>query len=91
MLWRYCCSPATGVFQHRMKLDEMTTALRETSKALQNEKRKTEELLHQMMPKKIARQLTSGQVVKAGEFVIMQARLLSPIAVVRWARLLSQT
>lgn len=42
-------------------------ALKKTSKALESEKRKTEELLHDMMPKKIAKQLTSGQKVKAGE------------------------
>ena len=42
-------------------------ALKKTSKALEIEKHKTEDLLHEMMPKKIAKQLTSGHKVKAGE------------------------
>ena len=58
---------ATDFFQHRRKLDETTMALKKTSKALEIEKHKTEDLLHEMMPKKIAKQLTSGHKVKAGE------------------------
>ena len=56
------------MFEHRKKLDETTMELKKTSKALEAEKRKTEELLYEMMPKKIAEQLlTRGQMVKAGE------------------------
>nr|KAG5699516.1 hypothetical protein BaRGS_020075 [Batillaria attramentaria] len=47
------------------KLDETTAMLRETSHALEEEKKKTETLLFQMMPKKIAQKLTRGQVVEA--------------------------
>ncbi|KAL8603738.1 hypothetical protein ACOMHN_024354 [Nucella lapillus] len=50
------------------KLDETTTALQKTSLALEEEKRKTEDLLHEMLPKKVACQLTHGGTVAAEKF-----------------------
>lgn len=47
-------------------MDE-TIKLRRMSTALETEKAKTEELLHSLIPKKIANQLTSGRMPKAGE------------------------
>ena len=51
----------------RKKLDETTTALQKTSRALEAEKKKTEELLHEMLPKSVADQLIKGGTVKAGK------------------------
>lgn len=45
----------------------MTVELKETSLALEREKQKTEELLYDMLPEKVARQLTQGAAVKAGQ------------------------
>ena len=73
------------MFEHRKKLDETTMELKKTSKALEAEKRKTEELLYEMMPKKIAKQLTSGQVVKAGESYLYSHVLVNQIYVDMWS------
>ena len=51
----------------RKQLDETTMELKKTSLALEQEKQKTEELLHDMLPEKVARQLTQGLAVKAGQ------------------------
>lgn len=51
---------------YRKQLDETTAKLKLTSKALENEQKKTEELLSQMLPKKIADDLKNGRQVKAG-------------------------
>lgn len=40
--------------------------LTRTSLALEVEKRKTEQLLHQMLPPKVAMQLKNGDIVEAG-------------------------
>jgi guanylate cyclase soluble subunit beta len=48
------------------QLDETTAKLKITSKALENEQKKTEELLSQMLPKKIADDLKNGRTVQAG-------------------------
>ncbi|KAK7102523.1 guanylate cyclase soluble subunit beta-2-like [Littorina saxatilis] len=50
------------------KLDETTTKLRLTSAALEVEKQRTEDLLHEMLPKKVAMELTQGNAVKADKF-----------------------
>ncbi|XP_076448368.1 guanylate cyclase soluble subunit beta-2-like isoform X2 [Babylonia areolata] len=50
------------------KLDETTVALQKTSQALAREKQKTEDLLHEMLPEKVARQLTQGIAVSAEKF-----------------------
>ncbi|CAC5402537.1 GUCY1B [Mytilus coruscus] len=50
------------------QLDETTAKLKLTSKALENEQKKTEELLSQMLPKKIADDLKNGRQVKAEKF-----------------------
>ncbi|KAK7102525.1 guanylate cyclase soluble subunit beta-2-like [Littorina saxatilis] len=49
-------------------LDETTIELKKMSKALEEEKKKTETLLHEMLPSKIARQLTSGKMVKGERY-----------------------
>ncbi len=49
------------------KLEETTTELTRTSAALEVEKRKTDALLYQMLPVKVANQLRDGQKVAAGE------------------------
>ncbi|KAL8603727.1 hypothetical protein ACOMHN_024343 [Nucella lapillus] len=49
-------------------LDETTTALKNTSKALAIEKQKTEQLLHEMMPRKVAEQLTRQGFVNAVKY-----------------------
>ena len=61
--WTVACR---GVLCSR-QLDKMTAELKETSKALEKEKLKTEELLYDMLPEKVARQLTQGVAVKAGQ------------------------
>ncbi|ESO86153.1 hypothetical protein LOTGIDRAFT_129572, partial [Lottia gigantea] len=50
------------------KLDETTTELKKTSKALESEKKKTDMLLYQMLPQKVANQLKNGQQVEAEKF-----------------------
>ena len=48
------------------KLDETTMELKKTSAALEIEKEKTDRLLHQMLPKKVADNLRDGKRVEAG-------------------------
>ncbi|XP_013398204.2 guanylate cyclase soluble subunit beta-2, partial [Lingula anatina] len=50
------------------KLDETTAELKRTSLALEREKQRTEFLLHQMLPKKVADQLKQGKSVDAEKF-----------------------
>ena len=47
-------------------LDQTTAELKRISHALEVEKQKTEELLHQMLPPKVATQLKNGHIVEAG-------------------------
>ncbi len=49
------------------KLDETTAELRKTSLALEKEKAKTDMLLYQMLPRKVAETLKVGQKVGAGK------------------------
>ncbi len=48
------------------KLDETTAELKKTSIALEAEKKKTEDLLNEMLPRKVAEQLREGKRVDAG-------------------------
>lgn len=48
------------------KLDEATAELKKMAMELENEKGKTDRLLHEMLPKKVADQLKQGQTVEAG-------------------------
>ncbi|KAL5013480.1 hypothetical protein ScPMuIL_007750, partial [Solemya velum] len=50
------------------KLDETTIELKKTSRALQCEKKKTETLLYQMLPEKVADDLKNGRQVEAEKF-----------------------
>ncbi|BFZ10415.1 hypothetical protein BsWGS_13454 [Bradybaena similaris] len=50
------------------KLDETTSELKRTSRELALEKQKTERLLYQMLPEKVANQLKNGQRVEAEKF-----------------------
>ncbi|PVD25336.1 hypothetical protein C0Q70_15836 [Pomacea canaliculata] len=50
------------------KLDLTMAELTRTSLALEVEKRKTEQLLHQMLPPKVAMQLKNGDIVEAETF-----------------------
>ncbi|XP_059145420.1 guanylate cyclase soluble subunit beta-2-like [Physella acuta] len=50
------------------RLDETTAELKKTSQELEEEKSKTETLLHQMLPRKVADALTHGQKVEAEKF-----------------------
>ncbi|KAL8603728.1 hypothetical protein ACOMHN_024344 [Nucella lapillus] len=50
------------------KLDEATVELKKVSREVEEEKLRTEGLLHQMMPYKIASQLIAGQNVPAEKF-----------------------
>ena len=49
------------------KLDEATVELKKMGKLLAEEKRKTDELLFQMLPVKVANQLRDGKKVEAGK------------------------
>ena len=48
------------------KLDETTAELKRMAIALENEKAKTDRLLHEMLPQKVADQLKQGKTVEAG-------------------------
>ncbi|XP_045165881.1 guanylate cyclase soluble subunit beta-2-like isoform X5 [Mercenaria mercenaria] len=50
------------------RLDETTIELRKTSKALEEEKKKTDLLLYQMLPEKVAIELKNGRPVAAEKF-----------------------
>lgn len=58
----------------RKKLDETTAELKKTSEALEVERKKTELLLYQMLPQKVANDLKNGKQVQAGESVIYHIR-----------------
>jgi guanylate cyclase soluble subunit beta len=49
------------------KLDETTAELKKTSRLLADEKLKTDTLLYQMLPIKVANQLREGKKVEAGQ------------------------
>ena len=49
------------------KLDETTAELTRTGQALEVEKAKTDMLLHQMLPVKVADALREGHTVEAGK------------------------
>ena len=53
-------------FPNSKKLDETTAELKKTSVALEAEKHKTETLLNEMLPRKVAHQLKMGNRVDAG-------------------------
>ena len=55
-----------SVSVNRKKLDQTMAELKRTSSALEQEKAKTEMLLSQMLPGKIAMQLRDGKKVEAG-------------------------
>jgi len=48
------------------RLDETTAELKKTAIELENEKLKTDRLLHEMLPVKVANQLKQGKTVEAG-------------------------
>ncbi|XP_013400601.1 guanylate cyclase soluble subunit beta-2 [Lingula anatina] len=50
------------------KLDETTAELKRTATALNREKQKTDSLLYQMLPRKVADQLREGRTVEAEKF-----------------------
>ena len=52
---------------HSQKLEETTAELTRTSQALEVEKKKTDTLLYQMLPVKVANALRDGKKVDAGE------------------------
>ena len=52
----------------RKKLDETTIELRKSSKELELEKVKTDTLLYQMLPEKVANDLKNGRPVKSGRW-----------------------
>lgn len=49
------------------KLDEATVELKKMGRLLAEEKRKTDELLYQMLPERVANQLRDGKKVEAGQ------------------------
>ena len=53
---------------YRKKLDETTAELKRTSRDLALEKQRTDRLLYQMLPAKVADQLKLGKSVEAGGF-----------------------
>ncbi|XP_067947353.1 guanylate cyclase soluble subunit beta-2-like [Watersipora subatra] len=50
------------------KLDETTAELKKMALELENEKAKTDRLLHEMLPKRVATQLKQGKTVEAEKF-----------------------
>lgn len=48
-------------------MDETTAELKKMAIELENEKAKTDRLLHEMLPEKVADQLKQGKTVEAGE------------------------
>lgn len=49
------------------KLDETTANMKKLANALEEEKKKTDALLYEMLPVKVANQLRDGKTVSAGE------------------------
>ena len=56
-----------GFFLHSKKLDATTAELKRTALALEKEKSKTDMLLYQMLPIRVANALRDGQKVTAGK------------------------
>ena len=54
-------------FLNSKKLDETTAELKKISIALEVERQKTETLLNEMLPRKVAEQLKRGKRVDAGK------------------------
>ena len=54
------------LFNSSKKLDETTAAMKKLAAALDQEKKKTDMLLYQMLPVKVANQLRDGKTVQAG-------------------------
>lgn len=65
MLITYCVYTLMSMLLSK-KLDEATAQLKLTSMALQQEKQKTDMLLYQMLPVKVANSLKEGKQVSAG-------------------------
>lgn len=61
------CKALFVSFTDSKKLDETTAELKKMAIALDIEKGKTDRLLHEMLPKKVADQLKQGQTVAAGK------------------------
>ena len=55
------------IIVYSQRLEETTAALQVTSEALEQEKAKTDMLLHQMLPVKVAEALKDGHRVEAGK------------------------
>ena len=53
------------------KLDETTAELKKTARALEQEKQKTDQLLYQMLPEKVADSLREGKTVAAGRYTLV--------------------
>ena len=64
------------VYCFSKKLDETTAELKKMAIELENEKAKTDRLLHEMLPKKVADQLKQGKTVEAGMCAIHCAIIL---------------
>ena len=63
------CSPSVDNAKYSLcskKLDETTAELKRTGLALEMEKEKTDMLLYQMLPRKVANQLREGTKADAG-------------------------
>ncbi len=56
-----------NIYNFSKKLDETTAELKRTSLALEKEKAKTDMLLYQMLPVRVADQLREGRKVDAGK------------------------
>lgn len=52
--------------KHSKKLDQTTADMKKLAAALDQEKKKTDMLLYQMLPVKVANQLREGRTVEAG-------------------------
>lgn len=55
-------------FPFSKELDETTAELKRMSRQLELEKQRTEKLLYQMLPEKVANQLKNGEEVEAGKW-----------------------
>ena len=60
------------IIVYSQRLEETTAALQVTSEALEQEKAKTDMLLHQMLPVKVAEALKDGHRVEAGKSLLHQ-------------------
>ena len=57
-------------YNFSQKLDQTTADLKRTADALEKEKARTDMLLYQMLPVKVANSLRDGQKVEAGRMFI---------------------